>query len=222
MLTTTHLGPIIMRLTPPVRSWRFALVSPRPSQSQSGYWPLPSPCRQAQASASAPSRSRSHNRPCTSYLALRQHNRNSAWPQPGAATGRVMSRLQILPVLFLLALLALSPLPSMAQEPDYDIPGGHFYTQASGQGGGAGTGYRITDEADIPFWTQFQGLGGVTAVGYVSSRRFEHNGLTNQATQKYVLQWQPGGLYYLNVFDELSAMGKDAWLSSVPAIPQPA
>ena len=133
----------------------------------------------------------------------------------------MMSRLQILPVLFLLALLALSPLPSMAQEPDYDVPGGHFYTQASGQGGGAGTGYRITDEADIPFWTQFQGLGGVAAVGYVSSRRFEHNGLTNQATQKYVLQWQPGGLYYLNVFDELSAMGKDDWLASVRAIPKP-
>jgi hypothetical protein len=135
-----------------------------------------------------------------------------------------MKRLGTLIALFLVLLaFPLSPGLVMAQDPDYDIPGGHFYTQANGQGGAGGSGYGITDEGGVSFWTQFKSIGGVSRVGYVSSRRFQYKGFTNQGTQKYVLQWQPGqGLFFLNVFDELSAMGKDDWLATVRAIPKPA
>ncbi len=111
--------------------------------------------------------------------------------------------------------------PAAAQEPDFDITGGHFFTQANGQGGAGGTGYSITDEGGVPFWTQFKALGGVSRIGYVASRRFQYKGFTNQATQKYVLQWQASGLFFLNVFDELTAAGKDDWLQSVRSIPKP-
>ncbi len=135
-----------------------------------------------------------------------------------------MKRLGTLAALILiLSALPLSPGLVMAQDPDYDVSGGHFYAQANGQGGAGGSGYSITDEGSVPFWTQFKGIGGVSRVGYVSSRRFQYKGFTNQATQKYVLQWQPGqGLFFLNVFDELTAMGKDDWLATVRSIPKPA
>lgn len=135
-----------------------------------------------------------------------------------------MKRLGTLAALILvLWTLPLSSGLVTAQGPDYDIPGGHFYTQANGQGGAGGSGYSITDEASVSFWTQFKAIGSVPRVGYVSSRRFQYKGFTNQATQKYVFQWQPGqGLFFLNVFDELTAMGKDDWLATVRSIPKPA
>ncbi len=133
-----------------------------------------------------------------------------------------MKRLgMILTVAMILATMSPWAGPAAAADPDYDIPGGHFFTQANGQGGAGGTGYSITDDGSIPFWTRFKALGGVTAVGYVSSKRFTYKGFTNQATQKYVLQWQPSGLFFLNVFDELNAAGKDSWLDSVRGIPRP-
>ncbi|MDO8688900.1 MAG: hypothetical protein Q7R39_02610 [Dehalococcoidia bacterium] len=133
-----------------------------------------------------------------------------------------MKKLDILlTVAMVLAMVSPLASPAAAADADYDIPGGHFFTQANGQGGAGGTGYSITDDGNIPFWTRFKVLGGVTAIGYVSSKRFTYKGFTNQATQKYVLQWQPSGLFYLNVFDELSAAGKNSWLESVRGIPKP-
>ena len=122
-------------------------------------------------------------------------------------------------VILILTALPLSPGLVTAQDPDLDIPGGHFYTQANGQGGAGGTGFSITDEGG-PFWTQYQALGGVPALGYVSSRRFQYRGFPSQATQKYVLQGQPGGMFFLNVFDELSALGKDDFLATARSIPR--
>lgn len=134
-----------------------------------------------------------------------------------------MNRLgALIAVILILMALPLSPGQVTAQDPDYDIPGGHFYTQANGQGGAGGSGYSITDEGGIPFWAQYKSIGGVSGVGFVSSRRFQYKGFISQAAQKYVLQWQPGGLYYLNVFDELSALGRDDWLATVRSIPKPA
>jgi hypothetical protein len=134
-----------------------------------------------------------------------------------------MSRLAILIVVVLVLSAAVTPLvPVTAQAPDYDIPGGHFYTQANGQGGAGGTGFSITDEGGIPFWSEFQRLGGVPVLGYVASQRFTYKGFVSQATQKYILQWQPqGSVHLLNVFDELTALGKDAWLEANHLIPRP-
>src|SRR5690348_3822898 len=87
---------------------------------------------------------------------------------------------------------------------DQDIPGGHFYTQTNG-GAGPQYGYRITDEGGIGFWSEFQRLGGVTALGYPSSKRFQLDGFIVQATQKVIMQWRPESaqVNFVNVFDKM-------------------
>jgi hypothetical protein len=72
---------------------------------------------------------------------------------------------------------------------DYAIPNGHFFTQsAPGQNG---NGYRVANEAGIPFWDAFREQGGLDALGYPLTRRFVWNGTVVQAFQKGVLRWLP-------------------------------
>lgn len=121
----------------------------------------------------------------------------------------------------LLTALALAPRPADAAAPDFPVPGGHFFPQAAG---GDGTlGFPILDDDRARFWSEFQRLGGVSAVGYPISHRFESDGFVVQAMQKGVLQWRPeaGRAYFVNVFDQLSAAGKDDWLQSVRSTPRP-
>src|SRR5947207_3019207 len=73
---------------------------------------------------------------------------------------------------------------------DFPLPDGHFYTQTNGRTDAA-TGYAITDGGDIPFWSEFQRLGGVAALGYPVTGRFVWDGFVVQATQRVVLQWRP-------------------------------
>jgi hypothetical protein len=105
---------------------------------------------------------------------------------------------------------------------DQDVPGGHFYTQTNGNAGPQ-WGYRITDEAGIGFWSEFNRLGGVNALGYPVSRRFMLDGFIVQATQKVILQWRPDvnppQTYFVNVFDKLHDQGKDAVLQQQFGIP---
>ncbi len=107
---------------------------------------------------------------------------------------------------------------------DYDLPGGHFYQQANGQGGAGNTGYAITDADSIPFWTTFQQVGGVQAVGYPASRRFVWEGLTVQVMQKVVFQWHPDSrrVMIVNVLDRMHAAGEDGWLQAFRQTPPPA
>ncbi|MCL4508376.1 MAG: hypothetical protein M1296_02490 [Chloroflexi bacterium] len=111
-----------------------------------------------------------------------------------------------------------------AQAPaaDYDFPGGngHFYTETNG-GAGPQYGYRITNDNGINFWTAFQQLGGVAALGYPVSRRFTLDGFTVQATQKVIMQWRPTTqtVDFVNVFDELHDLGLDAQLQAQYQIP---
>src|SRR5689334_6238596 len=89
---------------------------------------------------------------------------------------------------FLLMIFALGLLPSttFAASGDWNIPGGHFFTQT---GGGNGLGYSVTDEGDVLFWSAFQRFGGVQAVGYPSSWRFQWEGFTVQVFQRVIFQW---------------------------------
>ncbi len=105
---------------------------------------------------------------------------------------------------------------------DFSMPNGRFFTEANGNGGGDGTGYRVTDDDGIGFWTAFQQLGGADVVGYPVSQRFRWNGYTVQAFQKLVLQWRPDtkSMAFVNIFDELNSAGKDAWLKNVRSTPQ--
>lgn len=105
---------------------------------------------------------------------------------------------------------------------DFPIQDGHFFTQANGYTSGSAVGFAVTNQDAIPFWNAFQQYGGVEGVGYPVSQRFVYKGLTTQAFQKLVLQWQPGGgAVPINVFDELHNADKDGWLETVRAVPPP-
>jgi len=126
--------------------------------------------------------------------------------------------------------LASGPVPTTASVApktaplDWAIPNGHFYTEANGfPPGSSPMGYAIVDDAQARFWSEFQRLGGVNRLGYPASRRFVWQGFLVQVTQKAVLQWRPetGTVDFVNVFDDLSRLGKDGWLQTVRAVPTP-
>lgn len=113
--------------------------------------------------------------------------------------------------------------PASAQGPDdFSVPGGWFFSQANGKGGGGDVGYSVTNANGILFWDWFNAFGGVPQVGYPVSHRFIWKGFTVQAFQKVVFQWRPEieQVYFVNVFDELSAVGLDGRLNEQRAIPQ--
>src|SRR5690242_19552913 len=85
-----------------------------------------------------------------------------------------------LPVALGLGLCLALVLPGLGAQPamgadaaDWDVAGGHFFTQT---GGGTGKGYVVADDDQAAFWSAFQALGGVSVVGYPVSRRFVHGG----------------------------------------------
>jgi polysaccharide biosynthesis protein PslG len=108
-----------------------------------------------------------------------------------------------------------------ASGPDYDIPGGHFFTQANGDG--SANGFAVTDDATAPFWTWFQKYGGVGQLGYPNTGRFQlADGFIVQGTQKALLQWHPDTqtMAFVNIFDLLHAQsGMDAILQATYQIP---
>src|SRR5690349_11027024 len=98
---------------------------------------------------------------------------------------------RILQLLFLALFIAmLLPAHASADSADYDVPGGHFYSQARGNADPS-KGYVISDADGVPFWTWFQRLGGVAKLGYPASHRFLWNGFWVQVCQKVILQWRP-------------------------------
>ncbi len=117
---------------------------------------------------------------------------------------------------------AITALPS--RPADYPVREGHFFSQASGMAPGRdGSGFAVTNADGIPFWDTFQRLGGVPALGYPASRRFVQDGFVVQATQKAILQWQPGSkqVALVNIFDRLHDAGQDGWLASARQTPPP-
>jgi hypothetical protein len=119
-------------------------------------------------------------------------------------------------------LVVLPTNPATAQL-DYSVPGGHFYTQGNGFGGGGGLGYAVLDDADVPMWSEYQRQGGPPRLGYPVTNRFVYQGAVTQAFQKGALQWIPdaGQTTLPNIMDELHAHGSDGWLDSARQIPPP-
>src|SRR5688572_2877673 len=131
-----------------------------------------------------------------------------------------------MPARLLLALAVLAALIGPAVEAsaaplERPVANGYFFTQTAGRDGSAG--FRVTDEGGVRFWSEFQRLGGVAALGYPVSRRFEKDGFVVQAMQKGVLQWRPdsGKAWLTNVFDEMHHAGKDKFLAEVRQTPAP-
>lgn len=122
-------------------------------------------------------------------------------------------------------LLAAAPARAYADEAvirDWAIPWGHFYTQTNGRDGNYELGYAVIDDEAAQFWTWFRELGGIQALGYPVSRRYVHDGFVAQAFQKAILLWdeQAQRVHLMNLFDELSAAGADAFLETHRFIPQ--
>lgn len=127
------------------------------------------------------------------------------------------------------AIEATSAAQSVGGPADWSIPGGRFYSQASGVGrasqpAGTALGYRVIDDAEAHFWAEFRRLGGVDALGYPSSRRFVWDGFVAQIFQRGVLQWRPeaGAAVLVNVFDRLHDLGYDDYLAEQRQTPRPA
>jgi hypothetical protein len=104
--------------------------------------------------------------------------------------------------------------------PDYEIPGGHFFTQTSGRPIERDpSGYGVTNADGIRFWDAWQRLGGET-LGYPLSRRFLWRGTPTQVFQRGVLVWGPdAGVVLVDLFDELHDRGLDPELQTRERIP---
>ncbi|MFI5268783.1 MAG: hypothetical protein ACHQ7M_15520, partial [Chloroflexota bacterium] len=138
-----------------------------------------------------------------------------------------MKQIPMLALALAALLSAFAPAPAFAADgppADYNLPNGHFSTQTNGGASDGSLGYSVTDEAGIPMWSEFQRLGGVAALGYPVSRRFQMGAFVVQAFQKNILQWQPDRQKALpaNVMDLLHDAGKDDVLQASRQIPPPA
>src|SRR5258708_162449 len=116
-------------------------------------------------------------------------------------------------------LFSFSPMAANADENlDFDVSGGHFFSQTNQSTIGAKAGgYSVSDLNGIPFWSYFNESGGQSVLGYPVSRRFLWDGYVCQATQRAIMQWNPSThqVQLVNVFDQLSSIGKDAWLATM-------
>ena len=138
---------------------------------------------------------------------------------PDAATGTLLVCSTTQPGLFV-PLVAL-PVNPLLDRLDFDVPGGHFYTQGNGFGGADGLGYAVVDDGDAPMWSEFLRHGGVGRLGYPVTNRFLYDGAVTQAFQNGALLWLPdvGQSIPLNILDELHNHGSDAWLDAARQVP---
>ena len=133
----------------------------------------------------------------------------------GAIVRRPLPAIAILAI----ALMLVSATPAEAGEAERELPGGRFFTQT---GDGETTGFAVVDDADGSFWTFFQASGGVAQLGYPISTRWQDGPFIYQAFQKAIFQQRPsGGIAFVNIYDRLSALGHDAWLSTAKLVPRP-
>ena len=147
---------------------------------------------------------------------------------PEPTTLRQMTLQRTLLLLLNLAFIALTTASAPARSHveaagirDWVIPGGQFYTQTNGIRENNELGYAVVDDEDARFWTAFWNLGGLEALGYPVSQRFEHDGFAAQAFQKAILLWdaRSQSVHLMNLFDELSAAGADPFLETHRLIP---
>ena len=135
-------------------------------------------------------------------------------PRDNRPFGRWLRRAALAAVLALLAIATVAT--AAADTGDYPVDGGRVFTQAA-ETEVPDAGFAVTDAGGIPFWTEFQRLGGVQALGFPLSHRFEWDGFTVQVFQKVVLQWRPENrtFMFVNVFDRLNLEGYDDTLEDL-------
>ncbi|MXX65531.1 MAG: carboxypeptidase regulatory-like domain-containing protein [Chloroflexi bacterium] len=112
--------------------------------------------------------------------------------------------------------------PAQAQATDYRIADGWFFTQTASNTSDPTDGFAVVDDDSAKFWTAFQELGGLQAVGYPVTRRFVWDGFVTQVFQKAAFQWRPESesIAMVNVFDDLWRHGLDSELEDRLIPPQ--
>ncbi|HEU5316300.1 MAG TPA: hypothetical protein VFX49_09340, partial [Chloroflexota bacterium] len=106
---------------------------------------------------------------------------------------------------------------------DWDVPGGHFYTQTAPRGAADDAGYVVSDADGLTFWRDYKALGGPTQLGFPVSGRWESEGETFQATEAALLHWDQGAARVYPVFRLFTQYGMDDWLEAQgvpPASPE--
>ena len=100
------------------------------------------------------------------------------------------------------AALALALVAPAAADGHHTVGDSAFFSQA---GPGDGTGYAVADVDGQEFFKAFNDAGGVDALGYPISRRYEFGVFVRQAFQRGVMQWDPntGGITFANLMDEV-------------------
>ncbi|MBM4435850.1 MAG: M23 family metallopeptidase [Actinobacteria bacterium] len=108
--------------------------------------------------------------------------------------------------------------PDIACGPDYAVAGGHFYSQTAG---GDVLGFNVYDDEAATFYSAFRALGGIPALGYPVTDRFELSGFRVQAFQKAILQWDSATnrVNVVNILDNLHDAGFDGRLESERQVP---
>jgi hypothetical protein len=81
------------------------------------------------------------------------------------------------------------PRPKPELPLEYDVPNGRFFSQTGGNDGLSG--FSVTDEEGIRFWSEFKRLGGVEKLGRPLTTRFTSFHETVQVVEKGVLHWDP-------------------------------
>ncbi len=121
-------------------------------------------------------------------------------------------------VLLAVAVLAAAKSPDASAAPaEFPLQDGYFYTQT---GGRAGLGFAVRDVRGVDVWSAYQDLGGPQALGYPVSRRWREGPFVYQAFQRAVLQGATGGrVDPVNIYDRLSAAGRDPWLRDAKGVP---
>lgn len=92
------------------------------------------------------------------------------------------------------------PQPEPKLPLDYDVSNGHFFSQTAGYDGRIG--FTVTNEDGVSFWNEFRRLGGIDALGFPLTQRFNSHGR--------IVQILESGVLHCNA-DE-----RRAWLGSPP------
>jgi lipoprotein-anchoring transpeptidase ErfK/SrfK len=103
-----------------------------------------------------------------------------------------------------------------APKADWDVPGGHFYTQGTPEGAPPDTGYVVSDADGAPLWRDYRRLGGPAQLGYPVSARYEGGGVIYQAMQAALLYWPAaaGQTEVFPVFAAFAELDLDGWLEA--------
>lgn len=110
---------------------------------------------------------------------------------------------------------------TVSPDPVENVEGGMFYNETNG-GASADQGYLVRG----PMWDAYRSFGRESVWGPpVSSEYVDEVGRVSQAFQRGIFQLTIGRsgavekMEFANVFDQLSAKGKDGWLEAVRQIP---